>query len=131
MGAIDDVDREMESASCAVGEMTGSAERFASAASRAAEVASESGRSVSLAIESMKRIQTQMSSFSDKVGDLGVKSGEIGGILLTIQQIAKQTNLLALNATIEAARAGVHGKGFAVVAEEVRRLGGSGLGLCS
>lgn len=47
---------------------------------------------------------------------------DIGGVVESVQSIAKQTNLLALNAAIEAARAGDAGRGFAVVADSVKEL---------
>jgi len=70
-------------------------------ATKSAQDAQESGKSVLSAVAAMKEIASKIS---------------------IIEEIARQTNLLALNAAIEAARAGEHGKGFAVVAAEVRKL---------
>jgi methyl-accepting chemotaxis protein len=70
----------------------------------------------------MDKIRKAMDAVSLRVTDLGQRSGEIGKIVATIDDIAAQTNLLALNAAIEAARAGDQGRGFAVVADEVRKL---------
>lgn len=65
---------------------------------------------------------SQVSSTSNRVGELGKAAQDIGRVTETITDISEQTNLLALNATIEAARAGEAGKGFAVVANEIKEL---------
>lgn len=68
-----------------------------------------------------KNIQTTKEA-SEEIATLLKKSGLIGEIIESINQIATQTNLLALNAAIEAARAGEAGRGFAVVADEINNL---------
>jgi methyl-accepting chemotaxis protein len=94
-----------------------------SAVSDAAAAAAQKGTSaVDEVVAGMERIKRAVEDSAVRVADLGAKSGQIGAIVETIDDIAAQTNLLALNAAIEAARAGEMGKGFAVVADEVRKL---------
>ena len=99
-----------------------SAGQTAASAERAADIAVAGGEAVTQTLASMARIQKQVDHSSLTITELGRKSGKIGSIVETIDDIADQTSLLALNAAIEAARAGEQGRGFAVVASEVRKL---------
>ncbi|BDU50166.1 bacteriohemerythrin [Haliovirga abyssi] len=72
--------------------------------------------------DEIKNLKEHINNGKDEVKKLGIKTDEIGEIVIVINEIAAQTNLLALNAAIEAARAGEHGRGFEVVAEEVKKL---------
>ncbi|MEG1049876.1 MAG: methyl-accepting chemotaxis protein, partial [Oscillospiraceae bacterium] len=89
----------------------------------------QNAQNVKLANNLVEETGAEVSSGNEKMKDMVVamkdilaKSGEIGKIIKTIDDIAFQTNILALNAAVEAARAGSAGKGFAVVADEVRNL---------
>ena len=89
-------------------EMTATISEVASNAEKAATVANQAAQLAEVS--------------NEKITTLGTAAHDIGKVIEVIQDIAEQTNLLALNATIEAARAGEAGKGFAVVATEVKEL---------
>jgi methyl-accepting chemotaxis protein len=89
---------------------------------KATEVARIGRNSVEIAVDGMKRIQTQMESIAASVVRLSEQSQTIGEIIASVNDLADQSNLLAVNAAIEAAKAGEQGKGFAIVAQEIRTL---------
>jgi methyl-accepting chemotaxis protein len=89
---------------------------------RAAEEAARGTQAVREMVDGIVRIRASADQAAEAMQGLRLHSGRVGGIAVTIGEIAEQTNMLALNAAIEAARVGEHGRGFAVVAAEVRRL---------
>lgn len=84
---------------------------------------SQSGKaSMDHSIKAMQRMQTQVHLISQSIEQLFAQSQDIGGIVTTVNKLARQSNLLAVNTSIEASRAGEQGRGFAVVAKEVKNM---------
>ncbi len=110
-------------------EQSSSVEELSSTIASINQQVSENAKAAGQANELVDQAEVFVTNSNDKMNSLmqamehiNEKSGQIGKIIQTIEDIAFQTNILALNASVEAARAGSAGSGFAVVADEVRVL---------
>lgn len=106
--ALDAIEAEVQRLSASSAATVAHMQKLASLAERSATATGEG-----------KRCLDQLTG---AMAGIAQSTGEVAGILKTIDDIAFQTNVLALNAAVEAARAGEAGAGFSVVAEEVRNL---------
>jgi methyl-accepting chemotaxis protein len=112
----------MEEMAASLREVDANAGEMARLSSHVVELADHGRRQVGETIGGMEAIQRATDTAERVIHGLGDRAGEIGKILLVIDDVADETNLLALNAAIIAAQAGEHGKAFSVVADEIKDL---------
>jgi methyl-accepting chemotaxis protein len=91
-------------------------------AERADALGSSGEQALESSVGGLTYIRNQVDQIARTSRELQQRTLQIGGITMTVKDLADQSNMLALNAAIEAARSGEHGKGFAVVAREIRFL---------
>jgi methyl-accepting chemotaxis protein len=142
-GAVQEIQKSMQSIASASDEASAAAEESRSAINQIEKSADstqgnarQSRDAVALLLQQVRSSNGEITNVvngvleaatantqsAEMIGQLETYSAEIGKIVSTVAGIADQTNLLALNAAIEASRAGDNGRGFTVVAEEVRIL---------
>ncbi len=119
---LSEVATSIEEMSAMILETSNNAEQTQGNANEANLAAEKGADTVNQTISGIEGIASIVSSASDQIRTLKIRSQEIADVIQVIDDISDQTNLLALNANIEAARAGEAGRGFAVVADEVRKL---------
>ena len=112
MAQIDASTRQIEENAREAAELSG----------RMAEAAREGSLAVQETLQGIHASHEVMRETVRSMGELGVASKAIDGVVKIINDINDKTKLLSLNAAIIAAQAGEHGKSFAVVAHEIKNL---------
>ena len=120
--ASDDLAMRTERQAATVERTSHNAEQIADSVEQTAVAAKQSVEAVGIARRDVEHGIEVVAEATQAMTAISESSGNVGGFVTLIDEIAFQTNLLALNAGVEAARAGESGRGFAVVASEVRAL---------
>lgn len=94
----------------------------AQVAENSVKVSSQGAEQVLASINSMQKINENMSETAHLMKKVTDSSKQISEIVELLSDISENTSILALNATVQAAKAGEAGKGFKIVADSIQEL---------
>lgn len=72
--------------------------------------------------EAVTKLRSKLRKAVNRIQTLSERSGEIGKVAKTVEDLANRTNMIALNASIQATEFGEEGRSFVIVSEELERL---------
>ncbi len=87
-----------------------------------ADTARQIAHSAGNVLEQAGDVATKNQAAEHSFQKMSAQHRHIGGMLETMNEVARKSEILALNAALEGHRAGEHGRGFSLVADEMRGL---------
>lgn len=120
--AIEETGHSVINISKAIEEISEKTNSGAQVAENSVKVSTQGAEQVLASINSMQKINENMSETTHIMKKVTESSKQISEIVELLADISENTSILALNATVQAAKAGEAGKGFKIVADSIQEL---------
>lgn len=120
--AIEETGYSVINVTKAIEEISEKTNAGAQVAESSVKVSSQGAEQVLASINSMQKINSNMSETAHLMKKVTDSSKQISEIVELLADISENTSILALNATVQAAKAGDAGKGFKIVADSIQDL---------
>lgn len=120
--AIEETGYSVINVTKAIEEISEKTNAGAQVAENSVKVSSQGAEQVLASINSMQKINSNMSETAHLMKKVTDSSKQISEIVELLADISENTSILALNATVQAAKAGDAGKGFKIVADSIQDL---------
>ena len=120
--AIQETGRSVITITQAIEDISAKTNDGAQVAENSVKVSTQGAEQVLASINSMQKINENMSETAILMKKVTESSKKISEIVELLSDISENTSILALNATVQAAKAGEAGKGFKVVADSIQEL---------
>jgi twitching motility protein PilJ len=120
--AIEETGYSVINVTKAIEEISEKTKAGAQVAENSVKVSSQGAEQVLASINSMQKINSNMSETAHLMKKVTDSSKQISEIVELLADISENTSILALNATVQAAKAGEAGKGFKIVADSIQDL---------